>query len=176
MPSIARIEGSGRVAQIQEMWKKLNPRERLSAQGAAVIAVGWLIGLTASYGIGGNSLALLGAIAVVVILYLKYAPNQTVTWPAPIPTIILVISAVAAFGALLTALNLVSSLGIAGGLYLGALLASLVTAAGAVMMAWGAWQEYQLTAPAAASQTPPATPGAGAQPASGSHTDDTPGA
>jgi hypothetical protein len=157
------------VAQIQEMWNKLNPRERLSAWGAIAIAIGWIVGLTASYGLGGNSLALIGAIAVVVILYLKYAPNQSITWPAPIPTIILVISAVVAIGAILTALNLLSFLGIAGGFFAGAILASLVTAAGAIVMVWGAWQEYQLTAPAAGTRPaapapPPAAPAASAPP------------
>jgi hypothetical protein len=169
------------VAQIQEIWTKLNPRERLSAWGALGIAVGWIIGLTASYGLGGNSVALIGAIAVVVILYLKYAPNQTITWPAPVPTIILVISAIVALGALLTLLNLLSFLGIAGGFFAGAILASLVTAAGAVVMVWGAWQEYQLTAPAtrmgsSAPTAPPAAPSAGTtQPPAPTDVDDTPG-
>ena len=108
---------------------------------------------------------------VVVILYLKYAPNQTITWPAPVATIILVISAIVALGALLTLLNMLSLLGLAGGFFAGAILAGLVTAAGAALMVWGAWQEYQLTAPAAkpapgAATAPPPPPAA--------DTDDTP--
>jgi hypothetical protein len=148
------------VAQIQEIWNKLNPRERLSAWGALAIAVGWIIGLTASYGLGGGGLALIGAIAVLVILYLKYAPNQTITWPAPVATIVLVISAIVAIGALLTLLDMLRLLGLIGyGFVAGAVLAGIVTAAGAALMVWGAWQEYQLTAatarPGSTSSAPP---------------------
>jgi hypothetical protein len=152
------------VPQIQEFWNKLNPRERLTVWGALAVAVGWIIGLTASYGIGGGGLSLIGAIAVVVVLYLKYAPNQTITWPAPVPTIILVISAVVAIGALLTLLDMLRFLSLVGyGFVAGAILAGVVTAAGAVLMVWGAWQEYQLTAPAGSpgapgSATPPPAP------------------
>jgi len=171
------------VAPIQEFWNKLNQRERLSAWGALAIAVGWIIGLTASYGIGGGGLSLIGAIAVLVILYLKYAPNQTITWPAPVPTIILVISAIVAVGALLTLLDMLRLLGLIGyGFVAGAVLAGIVTAAGAALMVWGAWQEYQLTAPATrmGSSTPtppPAPPGAAtSQPPAAPDTDDNPSA
>ena len=148
------------MAQIQEIWNKLNPRERLTTWGTLAVVVGWIIGLTASYGIGGGGLALIGAIAVLVIFYLKYAPGQTVAWPAPVATIVLVISAIVAIGALLTLLNMLQLLGLAGyGFFAGAILAGIVTAAGAVLMLWGAWQEYQLTA-AAPAPTPPASPAA----------------
>ncbi len=171
------------MAQIQEIWSKLNPRERLTAWGALAIAVGWIIGLTASYGIGGGGLSLIGAIAVLVILYLKYAPSQNITWPAPVATIILVISAIVAIGALLTLLDMLRLLGLVGyGFVAGAILAGIVTAAGAVLMLWGAWQEYQLTAAApgtssAAPTAPPPAPNAGnTQPAPPVDTDDSPGA
>ncbi len=86
---------------------------------------------------------------MLVIFYLKYAPNQSVAWPAPVPTIILVISAIVAIGALLTLLDMLRFLGLVGyGFVAGAILAGVVTAVGAVLMLWGAWQEYQLSAPA----------------------------
>ena len=162
------------MAQIQEIWGKLNPRERLSGWGALAIAVGWIIGLTAPFGIGSNSVALIGAIAVAVIFYLKYSPTQTIAWPAPVPTIVLVISAVVAVGALLTLLNLMSWLGIAGGFFAGGLLASAVTAVGAGIMVWGAWQEYQLTTPATQSGSAPATAPPAAQPPAASDSDERP--
>jgi hypothetical protein len=164
------------VAQIQEMWNKLNPRERLTAWGTLAVIIGWIIGLTASYGIGGGGLSLIGAIAVLVIFYLKYAPNQTVTWPAPVPTIVLVISAIVAIGALLTLLDMLRFLGLVGyGFVAGAILAGVVTAGGAVLMLWGAWQEYQLTAPATRpGSTPPPAPPAPEPPAP-SDMDDRPG-
>jgi hypothetical protein len=169
------------VAQFQAIWTKLNPRERLTAWGTLAVIIGWIIGLAASYGIGGGGLSLLGAIAVLVILYLKYAPNQTITWPAPVPTIILVISAIVAVGALLTLLDMLRFLSLVGyGFVAGAILAGVVTAAGAVLMLWGAWQEYQLTAPAAAAGSaaptmpPPAPSAPASQPSSPADGDDAP--
>ena len=147
--------------QVQEVWNKLNPRERLTAIGALVVALGWIIGLAGSFGLGGNTIALLGAIAVLVILFLKYSPNQNITWPAPVPLINLGISAIVA---LLALLGLVQWLQLAGfGSFLGAaIIAAIVTAVGAALMIWGSWQEYQLTKPATtsapASSPPPAAP------------------
>ncbi len=147
--------------QVQEVWNKLNPRERLTAIGALLVALGWIIGLAGSFGLGGNTIALLGAIAVLVILFLKYSPNQSITWPAPIPLINLAISAIVA---LLALLGLVQWLQLAGfGSFLGAaIIAAIVTAVGAALMIWGSWQEYQLTKPATtsapASPPPPAAP------------------
>ncbi len=147
--------------QVQEVWNKLNPRERLTAIGALLVALGWIIGLAGSFGLGGNTIALLGAIAVLVILFLKYSPNQSITWPAPIPLINLAISAIVA---LLALLGLVQWLQLAGfGSFLGAaIIAAIVTAVGAALMIWGSWQEYQLTKPATtsarASSPPPAAP------------------
>jgi len=149
------------VPQVQEVWNKLNPRERLTAIGALLVALGWIIGLAGSFGLGGNTIALLGAIAVLVILFLKYSPNQSITWPAPIPLINLAISAIVA---LLALLGLVQWLQLAGfGSFLGAaIIAAIVTAVGAALMIWGSWQEYQLTKPATtsapASPPPPAAP------------------
>ena len=147
--------------QVQEVWNKLNPRERLTAIGALVVALGWIIGLAGSFGLGGNTIALLGAIAVLVIFFLKYSPSQNITWPAPIPLINLAISAIVA---LLALLGLVQWLQLAGfGSFLGAaIIAAIVTAVGAALMIWGSWQEYQLTKPATtsapASSPPPAAP------------------
>ena len=67
------------MAQVQEIWNKFNPRERLTGIGALVIILGWIVGLTAR-GLGIGSLGLLGAVAVLVVLYLKYA-NPDIKWP-----------------------------------------------------------------------------------------------
>ena len=170
--------------QVQEVWNKLNSREKLTAWGALAVALGWIIGLAGSFGLGGNTIALLGAIAVLVILFLKYSPNQSITWPAPIPLINLAISAIVA---LLALLGLVQWLQLAGfGSFLGAaIIAAIVTAVGAALMIWGSWQEYQLTKPATTSAPasppppaapPPATPAAPPPPAyePPSDTDDLP--
>jgi hypothetical protein len=140
------------------IWEKFNPRERLSAIGAGLIILGFIVSL-ASYGVGAGSIALLGAIAVLAILYLKYAPNQNITWPAPTSLIILGISAVVALLVLLDFLRVLGVLSLFGAT---AILAILLTVAGAAVMAWGAWQEYQIVKPAmpnfgASGTTPPAS-------------------
>ncbi len=117
-----------------EIWAKFTKNERLVSFGAAIVLIGWLLGAISSYGFGIGFLSALGAIAVLAIYYLKYAPNSNIQWPAPVPVIVLVISAIIAIVAVL---NLVQILGIpqlrrdSSGLYFIALLA---ITAGAVLM------------------------------------------
>jgi hypothetical protein len=150
------------------IWEKFNPRERLSAIGAGLLILGFIVSL-ASYGVGAGTVALLGAIAVLAILYLKYAPNQNITWPAPTSLIILGISGLVALLVLLDFLRVLSVLSLFGAT---AILAVLLEVAGAAVMAWGAWQEYQIVKPAmpnfgGTGTTPPpaAPPPAGTPPA-----------
>jgi hypothetical protein len=132
-------------------WNKLNANERLAGIGAIVVIVGFIVSLLGAYGFGGNTLALLGAIAVLAIYFLKYSPTQTMTWPAPIPTIVLAISAITA---ILSILGALPALGLLGGLGLYTL-GAIVAVIGAIIMVWGAWQEYQAMPKA----TPPASGG-----------------
>ena len=118
---------------------RLRPNERTTAIGAVVVIVSSIIGLVASFGLGASIIALLAAIAVLVIYYLQYQPNQGINWPAPVPLLVLGISAVAALLAVIGALPVISFLA----LFPLAVLAALGTAVGAVIMVWGAWQEYQ---------------------------------
>ena len=136
------------MAQVQDVWNKLNPRERLTATGALVVVLGWIVSL-AGFGAGAGTVSLLGAIAVLAIFYLKYTPTQNITWPAPIPTIVLGISAIVALLAVLDVLTSLNFLRIFGfGL---GIIALIIEAIGAALMVWGAWQEYQLTRPASTS-------------------------
>jgi hypothetical protein len=142
---------------VQEIWQKFNANERLVAIGAVVVIVAWLVGIVSAYGLATSTITLLGAIAVLVVYYLKYAPNQNITWPAPIPTIVLGISAIAALLAVINALQWIGVSSLFGGL---AILSVLGAAVGALIMVWGAWQEYQAmpkTAPPAP-PTPPTPP------------------
>ena len=152
--------------QVQEFWNKLNSREKLTAWGALIVAIGWIIGLAGSFGLGGNTIALLGAIAVLVILFLKYSPNQNITWPAPVSLINLVISGIVAVLALLGLVQWLQFGGL-GSFFGAAIIAAIVTAVGAALMTWGAWQEYQVVKPAmpnlsgsgtSSSPPPPAAP------------------
>jgi hypothetical protein len=143
---------------VQEIWQKFNANERLAAIGSIVVIVAWLLGVVSAYGFGASTIALLAALAVLVIYYLKYAPNQNVNWPLPIPTLVLAISAIGALFALLSALQWLSLISFAGILFTLALIGTVV---GAGIMVWGAWQEYQAM-PKTAAPTPPS----GAPPAS----------
>ena len=162
---------------LQDLWNKFNPRERISAAGAGILILAWLVGIVAR-GFGVGSIALLGAIAVLAILYLKYAPNQNIQWPIATSLLILGISALVALFALLTLLDWLgytSLLGAAG------ILSLLLYAVGAAVMVWGAWQEYQVVKPAmpnfgatmpGQSTTPAAPPAAPSSPVEG--TDEAP--
>jgi len=144
------------VAQFQEMWQKLNANERLAAQGGGVVVVGWILGLVLNrFGFGADGFALIGAIVLFVLYYLKYAPNQTMTWPAPIQLIALVVSALVALSALASVATI--------GLFLGlGLIASIVTLVGGVMMLLGTWRDYQAMpkTPSAPPAPPPPPPAA----------------
>jgi hypothetical protein len=156
------------VAQVQEIWAKFNPRERLTAIGAAVVILAWLVGIVAR-GFGVGSIGLIGAIAVLVVLYLKYAPNMNITWPIPVPLITLGISALVALFALLTLIDYLGYLE-----FLGAtgILSFVLYVVGAGIMLWGSWQEYQVEKPAmpnfsggsSTSAPPPAAPPQAAAP------------
>lgn len=135
-----------------DFFNRLNANERLAAIGAVIVIISSLIGLVTSFGLGASIIALLAAIAVLIIYYLKYSPTQNINWPAPVPLLVLGISGVAALLALLGLLPLLGLLGFFGL----AVLAAIGTLVGTVVMVWGAWQEYQTmpkaTAPATGNQ------------------------
>jgi hypothetical protein len=141
---------------VQEFWTKLNANEKMVMYGAAIVVVAFLVGLVGSYGFGSASTDLIAAIAVAVVYWLKYSPNK-INWPAPVPTIVLVISGIAAFFAILAALTTIGLLfgfGLFG-------ISLIINAIGCAMMAWFAYKEYQAMPKA----TPPATPPAATPPA-----------
>jgi hypothetical protein len=143
---------------VQEWWRKLNANERFAAQGAIVVFIASLL--------GGGWISLLGAAAVLVIYWLKYAPNQSITWPAPIPLITLAISGIVGLLALVGVLGLLGIGGVfgafggfLGGLYILVLAGVIATAIGAALMVLGTWREYQAL-PKTTSSAPPAPPSA----------------
>jgi hypothetical protein len=101
---------------LNELWAKVSARERFIVYGSAAAVVGWLVGIilgvrsegvagiytvSVNYYTWGNAgifdiLALLAAVATIVVLYLKVAPNMSITWPMPVAQIILGLAAVAA--------------------------------------------------------------------------------
>ena len=142
-----------------QFYSKRNAGERLVTIGAVVVIVSWLIGIIGGYGFGANAISLLGAIAVLVIYYLKDSPSQTINWPAPIQTIVLAISGIVALLAVLALLQVISFMAAFAGFLGLAFLALIGTAVGGVIMVWGAWQDYQAmpkTTPPSSSNNPPA--------------------
>ena len=142
------------------IWAKFNKNERNVSFGAAIVLIAWIVGLVGYGGFGVEFLGALGAAAVLVIYYLKYAPNQNIQWPVPIPTIVLIISAIIGISAILGLIRILGILSFAGflGIYFIALLA---VTAGGVLMLFGAWQEYNATAgerAAASTTTAPSAP------------------
>lgn len=157
---------------LQQMWAKLNARERFFLYGLGAVVVGWILGLilgnasncvsafgqTACYGSVnyftlGNAgllgmLALVAAIVGAVALYLRVAPNVNFTWPMPYAQAILGIAAIALICAVLMVLIQFTNPGDKPVLML---VADVVVVAGAALMAWGAYQEWTLN-----KTTPPA--------------------
>ena len=165
---------------VNEILAKLNQNEKIIGGGAIVILVGWILGLILTgsgnayggsfswYGQSGAQgtglLAIVAGIAAVAVIYLKYAPNMKITWPAPIPLILLILAAVAVLAALAGAFqaltydpfgglcNLASTYGVSCPskpilLYV----AAVVVLGGGAAMAYGAYMEY-----AASNKTPAA--------------------
>jgi len=147
---------------VQEFLKKLTANERTAVWGAAVVVIASIF--------GGGWLSLIGAIAVIVIYWLKYSPTSKVTWPAPIQLITLAISGIIGLFALL---GVIGALGIGslgglgfgfGGLFLIYIIAAIAVAVGAGMMVLGTWREYQLMPKTTTSTAPPASPAASMSP------------
>jgi hypothetical protein len=152
---------------VKELWAKISAREKFVVYGAAVTVVAWLLGVilgTKSYGGGsvfgqalpsysvnffttyhGMDLGLLGvlaAVAVGVVIYLRYAPNMNITWPAPVATILLGAAGVAlACSALMFLLQLTSGVGV-GDWPIFAWVAVIGMLAGSGIMAWFSYQEF----------------------------------
>jgi hypothetical protein len=156
---------------LNEIMAKLNPRERLMGIGAIVFIVAWLVGFllaSVSYAgiVGGNVynnsggtglgfIGLLAAIAAIVVIYLKYAPNMNITWPVPVGTILMVLSGVVGVVALYLLWTNFSNSNdwnsVCGGIPgcpswpITDWLAVLGGIVGGAIMCWGAYQEYLTT-------------------------------
>ena len=148
---------------LNEILAKLNQNEKLIGVGAIVALVGFVVGLvltSQSYGVsvysvtinwysgsgaeGVGIIALILAIAAVVVVYLKYAPNMKIAWPAPLPLILLVITGVGALAALL---GLFDAFTYGGGVTgidkpIMVLVAAVVVLVGCGIQAYGSYMEY----------------------------------
>jgi hypothetical protein len=145
---------------LNEILAKLNQNEKLVGGGAIGVLVGWVLGLILTSGWYGASgaqalglIAIAAAVVAVVVLYLKYAPGQNITWPLPVPMLMLIVGGVAAAAGVLGLLialvydpcggycnAVLGNLGLGKPITL--YLATIVVAAGGGVMAWGGYQEY----------------------------------
>ncbi len=97
---------------MNEIWAKISQAEKFIVYGAVAVLVGWIVGQfiatvnlcgglsiagyscpSISYFSAGNSglfaiLGLVGAVATVVVLYLKVT-NASITWPMPVAQVLL---------------------------------------------------------------------------------------
>ena len=135
----------------QQFMSRLNANEKQVIYGAIVVVIAYVIGAVSGFGyLGSGSGDIVAAIAIAVIYWLKYQPNQ-INWPLPPQTLVLAIAAVAAVFAILAVIGWVAFVGI--NLYS---LAIILNAIGCGLMAYGAWNEYQAMPKAA--PPPPAPP------------------
>ncbi len=139
--------------QLQAFWNRLNANEKLVGYGIIVVLVSWLIGLIGGAGFGGG--AIVPAIIVGVIYWLKYNSKTPIAWPIPVQTLVLIITGIEAVLALLALLGLLSFGFLFGAFYAIALIGNAV---GAGIMVYGAWKEYQSMAPSTAPSAPPTAP------------------
>jgi hypothetical protein len=138
---------------VQDFWKKLNANEKIVGYGIIVALVSWILGLVGGAGFGGG--AVVAAVIVAVIYWLKYESKSPIAWPMPVPTLVLIITGIEALLAVVALLGLMSFLSFYGGVYLIGILGSAIAAG---LMVWGAWKEYQAMPKATPPATPPAAP------------------
>lgn len=145
---------------------KLNSNEKLATYGAIAAIVGAIVAQFGSiYGGGGLWLSALLGVAMIVVIFLpQWSPATTL--PGSKGSLMLVVGGIAGVGGVLGLLAILPALGafgLYGGLWFVGLLIGIV---GALLMAWGAWQEFQAeggkftvgTAPAASSTSAPPAP------------------
>jgi len=152
---------------LKELWAKVNANQKFVAYGAVGVLVGWIVGqfiatasspgvsylgttiggYSISYFSAGNAslfaiLGLVGAIAAVVVLYLKVAPSMNITWPMPFAQILLGISGAVLVCGVLVLLMQFTRAGGLDGAPITLWLADIIFIGGGAAMTWFAYQDY----------------------------------
>jgi len=138
---------------VQEIWNKFNANEKLIGYGGVILVVVSLIGFVLRWATS-STFGLLGGLIVLGILYVKYAPNMHVTWPAPLPLILLAVGGIVL---VLQVLLILPDLRFIAG---ADAIVIIGLPLGAALVVWGAWQEYQKIP----KNTPPNSPNPPAPP------------
>ena len=147
---------------LNELWAKTSAREKLIVYGAALVAVGVIVGMilgTKSYGAGGFSisinyftaenagffalLALVGAVLTLGVIYIHLAPNASITLPAPYAQVLVIVAAITAACAILIVLmQLIRAGGFGPEPPIFMYVADLAVVAGGALMGYTAYQEW----------------------------------
>jgi hypothetical protein len=151
---------------VNEILAKLNAHEKMFGAGAVVLIVGWLVGLilanysvcvagscfgsfnwfTHEHGMDLGLIALLAAIGGIALLYLKYAPNTNITWPAPLPMIMFGVGVVAlACAALVLLLGVLDAKDVLGEAPIFWWVADIALVVGGALMAYPTYLDWQAT-------------------------------
>jgi hypothetical protein len=120
----------------------------VTAIGAIVVVISGLLAMVS--GFGTAIIPVLGAIAALVVLYLSRSSTQSVSWPAPVPLVLLGISAVTAVLTVVLVMPFLSILALFGI----AMLALIALVIGSLVMIAGSWQEYQAMSRTGAATSP----------------------
>jgi hypothetical protein len=133
---------------VNDIMAKINANEKLVGIGSIIVIVGWIVGV-GSYGAGGGIFSIGSAVAALVIIYLKYAPNTNITWPAPIPLILLILGGVCLLGGILSTLAMLAWISTPwGGLFITWIIEPVALLVGGAIMTYGAYKEYKAIPPA----------------------------
>jgi hypothetical protein len=147
---------------LNELWAKTSAREKLIVYGAALVAVGVVIGLilaSKSYGAGAFSisvnyftadnaglfalLALVGALLTLGVIYIHLAPNSSITLPAPYAQVLVIVAGITAACAILIVLmQLIRAGGFGPEPPIFMYVADLAVVAGGALMGYAAYMEY----------------------------------
>lgn len=120
-------------------FNKLSANEKLGVYGSAAVIIAGLVGL----GVGGiGLLAVLAAIGMLAVIFLpQFSPSTTL--PGSKGSLMLVLGGVAAVVMLLGLLQIIGALGLWFEINAVGAIFFLIAVAGAVVMAWAGWQEFQ---------------------------------
>ena len=134
---------------MNDIMTRINANDRLVGLGAVILIVSWMLGIVTFRFVGFWTLPF--AVIALVILFLKYSPDAKFEWPVPVALILLILGALATFGAAwgffwaVIGVLIDTALGFnAIGFVLNFAL-SIAILVGAGLMLYGSYKEYNVT-------------------------------
>jgi hypothetical protein len=120
-------------------FNKLSANEKLGVYGSAAVIIAGLVGL----GVGGiGLLAVLAAVGMLAVVFLpQFSPSTSL--PGSKGSLMLILGGIAAVIMVLGLLQIIGALGFWFQFNAVGAIFFLIAVAGAVLMAWAGWQEFQ---------------------------------